>query len=293
MLLSCYCNYFDSDGFCVPNSFILQNNKPPAFFIFRPGLIISTPACFFLKHNMSQLKIKLLLSFVILNHLSYSQFNDTTNYYANFAASGIVNKTNDRRAYTLSNNFRFSMYKKNVSVNTSHGFIFGKQQEQLINRDYSSSVDFNLFKTLNHFYYWGLGAYEKSYSLKINHRAQAGLGVGYHLLDRKNALVILSNGILYEKSDLFETAEVMDVKNEILRNSFRLKFRFLIHEIVTLEGTDFLQHSLSDRHDYIIRSMTSLSVKLMRWLAFTTSVTYKKIIVTELENMLINLGLTM
>jgi hypothetical protein len=222
-----------------------------------------------------------------------AQFNDTTNYYLNFASTGIVNKTNDRNAFVLSNNFKFSLYKQNVSANITQGWVYGKQLGTLTNQDFSSALDFSLFKTLEHFYYWGLGTYEKSFSLKINNRYQAGLGIGYNVIDRKNALLVISDGILYEKSDLHNNIESGSNEYETFRNSFRFKFRFLIKDMVTIEGTDFLQHSLSDKKDYIIRSNTNLSVKLLRWLSFTTSLTYNKLNRTGRENLLINFGLTM
>lgn len=242
---------------------------------------------------MIQTRARLLLFFIISYSYCFSQFNDTTNYYINFGTTGVASKTNDRRSYILNHNLRFSLYKKSVSMNTSHSFIYGKQQDNLVNRDLSSSLDFNLFKTLKHLYYWGLGSYERSFSLRINQRLQTGLGIGYHLIDKKNAVVILSDGILYEKSDLFDKGEAADMQYETFRNSLRLKLRFSIREIVTFESTDFLQHAVSDRNDYIIRSMTNLSVKLMKWLSFTMAVTYNKLNRTGRENLLVNFGFSM
>lgn len=233
-----------------------------------------------------------LLIFFCVNE-ALSQFNDTTNYYVNFASTGIVNKTNNRNAFVLNNNFKFSLYKKNASANITQSWIYGKQSDVLTNQDFSSALDFSLFETFEHFYYWGLGTYEKSFSLKINHRSQAGLGIGYNIIDRKNSLVVISDGILYEKSDLFDNAEAGNNEYETYRNSFRLKFRFLIGDIISIDGVDYLQHSLSDRSDYIIRSNTNVSLKLLRWLSFTTSLTYNKLSRTGRENLLINLGVTM
>jgi hypothetical protein len=241
---------------------------------------------------MFRWKVSILVGLCLFPFVTRAQFNDTTNYYINYASTGIVNKTNDNRSYVVNNHFRFSVYKNHVSLNTTHGFVFGKQQHKVTNRDLTSSVDFNLYQTLPHFYYWGLGVYERNYSLKINQRLQAGAGIGYELIDRKNSLVILSNGILYEKTGLFDQAEAADITYETYRNSFRLKFRFLIRDRVTLESTDFLQHSLEDRHDYIVRCFTSLSVKVIRWLNFTTAFTYNKMSRTQRENLLLNFGLT-
>lgn len=224
---------------------------------------------------------------------AYAQFNDTTNYYINLSSSGIVNKTNDKSSFVLNNAFKLSFYKKHASFNLTQGWIYGKQQGVLTNQDFTTAFDFSLYKTLEHFYYWGLGTYEKSLSLKINNRLQAGAGIGYNLIDKTNALVIISDGILYEKSDLYDNIETRTSEEyNTFRNSLRLKFRFLFKDMITIEGTDFLQHSLSDRHDYIIRSNTSISVKLLRWLNLTSSLTYNKQSKTARENLLVNFGFT-
>lgn len=223
---------------------------------------------------------------------SLGQFNDTVNYYINFASTGNINKTNEGTSYLLNNNFRYSISKKSISLNTTNSWMYGKQLGNLTNNDFFSGLDFNLYKTLYNFYYWGLGSYEKSVSLKINHRLQTGAGIGYNLVNRKNTLVILSDGILYEKGDLYDNPETGTNEYEIFRNSFRLKFRVIIREIIVIEGYDFLQHALSDRKDYIIKSNTSLSVKLKKWLSLTSAVTYNKLSATGRENLLVTYGIS-
>lgn len=241
----------------------------------------------------SPMKYILLLLSASCFHIASGQFNDTTNYYINVASTGIVNKTNEGSSYMLNNNLRFSVSKKRVSLNTTSSWIYGRQQDHLTNNDVASALDVNLYNKGNRrFYYWGLGTYESSFSLKIHHRLQTGLGVGYNIIDRANAVVILSDGILYEKSDLYASSEISSNDYETFRNSFRLKFRWVILDNVVLDGADFLQHSLPDRKDYIIRSTTNLSIKLRKWLGFTTSVTYNKLARTRRENLLLNFGLS-
>jgi hypothetical protein len=222
-----------------------------------------------------------------------AQFNDTTNYYLNVGSTGIVNKTNDRNSWILNSHCRFSLYKKRTSLNSATAFIFGEQQGLLSNRDLTSSLDFNYYLRDKPTYFWGLGNYEKNFSLKIDNRTQAGLGLGYNLLDTKKTIITLSDGILYERSDLRQSEEGSVADYETFRNSFRLKFRFLLSEFITIDGSDFLQHSLSDRKDYIIRSQTNLSFKVLKWLSFTSGVTYNKLSVTGRENLLVNFGLIM
>jgi hypothetical protein len=223
---------------------------------------------------------------------TFSQFNDTINYYANYTSTGIINKTNEGNSYVLNNQIKFNIYKKSVSLNTTNSWIYGQQLENVTNNDFFSVVDLNLFKSERNIYYWALGNFEKSYSLKINYRLQSGLGIGYYLIDKQNFVLHISDGILFEKSDLYDT-EIGDNDYRILRNSFRIKFRLLVKDIFVLDNSDFLQHSLSDRKDYIIKSSTTLSLKLRKWLSFTIALNYNKLNLTKRENLLCNYGLTL
>lgn len=223
--------------------------------------------------------------------LAYGQFNDTTNYYVNAASTGIINKTNDGSSYVLNNIIKFNLYRKAISINTTNSWIFGEQQSIRTNNDLLSSVDFSLYKTIRNLYYWGLASYEKNLSLKINNRLQTGLGIGYNLVDKDHIIIVLSNGILYEKTNLYNLETIENPDYQILRNSFRIKFRIIINEIIVLDGTDFLQHSLADRKDYIIRSNTNLSVKLWKMISLTASLTWNKLNQTRRENLLCNFGL--
>jgi hypothetical protein len=230
---------------------------------------------------------------IFLSIKGWTQFNDTTNYFVSLNATGIINKTNDRNSWILNNNLKFSLYRKQISLNSSTGFVYGEQQQMLSNRDFNSAFDFNYYIKNKPTYFWGLASYEKNFSLKIDNRFQSGLGLGYNFIEKQNAFVSLSNGILYERSDLRQTVETRNIDYVTFRNSLRLKFRFIIAQRVTFDGTDFLQHALGERKDYIIRSQTNLSVKLIRWLSFTTGVTYNKMSLTGRENLLVNFGLSL
>lgn len=243
-------------------------------------------------HFVTIHRINFLVVFVVFAHSSAAQFNDTTNYFVHVGSTGIINKTNDTKSYVLNNNVRFSLYKKSYSVNAATAWIYGENQDRLTNNDVNAMVDFNLHKTFEHFYYWGIATYEKSVSLQLNHRFQGGLGIGYHILDKEKAVVVISDGILYESTGLFDTPEPgLDSVYSTYRNSFRIKFRMVLNDIVTFDGYDFVQHSLSDRRDYIIKSQTNLSIKLIKWLSFTTSLTYNKLSITGRENLLFTFGL--
>jgi uncharacterized protein DUF481 len=244
-------------------------------------------------HTRISAFLKLMFAVLLSANTSgtQAQFNDSVTHYVNYTSAGVINKTNDGDSYVLNNNLRFNLRRKDVSLNASGGWIYGEQNDRKTNNDYTASLDFNLFKTFKHFYYWGLATYEKSFSLKINDRYQAGLGVAYNVVEKTNFFVNLSEGMLLEKSDIFANDTTRE-KNTILRNSFRFRFRWVIREFVTLEGTQFLQNSMEERNDYIIKSINSLSFKLYKWLNFTTALTYNKVNKTDRENLLITFGLT-
>ena len=220
-----------------------------------------------------------------------AQFTDSTTKYISFGSTGVINKTNEGSSYVLNNNLRFNIRRKDVSLNAGAGWIYGEQNGTRTNNDFTSSLDFNLFKTGSHFYYWGLATYEKSQSLKINDRAQVGLGLAYNVLERKEIFLNISEGVLFEKSDIFLNDTTRE-RNTILRNSFRLRYRWTIKNRIVLDGTHFVQNSLADFNDYILKSTNSLSFKLNKWLNFTTALTYNKVNKTNRENLLVTFGLT-
>jgi hypothetical protein len=221
---------------------------------------------------------------------SYGQYNDSTNYHVAFSPSGSINRTQDGSSYLLNNKFRFNVKKKDVSLNFSNSWVYGKQDTTLTNNDYSVALDFNLYKTLPHLFYWGLVNYNTSYSLKINNQLLAGAGIAYSLIDTKSVYLNISDGMLYDQSDLVLPDASSDVYHTY-RNSFRLLFKFNIKEIIVIDGTNFLQNSFDRRYDYIIRSTTNLSVKIKKWLSLTTSLNYARQNRTQSENLLLTYGI--
>ncbi len=229
----------------------------------------------------------------MLSFQSWSQVPDSLNYYLNFAGTGNINHTKDGTTYLFNNILKANYSHRNVSVNTSAGWIYGADAANLTNNDFSSLIDVDLFKLQRKLYYWGLAGYEKSYSLGITDRLQVGGGVGYHVLRTKTSSLVVSDGLLYETTRLAEPDEVKGDHYQTIRNSLRLKFRVTIKNIVVIDGVNFLQNSLSDKNDYIIKSTTTASVKLYKWLSLTTGVTYNRLNITSSENLFFNYGLMM
>jgi len=231
--------------------------------------------------------------FACFSHCLLLAAQDTTKvekppaYHVNFSSTAIANNNTDNSSFVSNNNLKFNVAKDNVYINTMNSWIYGSQTAGLTNNDFFSSIDFNLFNKPSKWYYWGLGTYEKSYSLKINDRFQGGLGIGYEVFYKPDLIIILSDGILYEETALYDNP-----KYEVLRNSFRVKHKFVFKNLVSLEGAHFWQQALSSWEDYIIKSNTTLSIKLKTWLSLTTVLTYNKQNINKKENLLFNVGLT-
>ena len=220
-----------------------------------------------------------------------AQFNDSIHHYIRYAVTGIINKTNDTRSYLLSNTLRYNLRSHNRSLNFNGSHVFGQQNKTTTNNDFSAALDVNLLpKDSAKLYYWGLLNYDKSVSLQINSRIQTGVGLAYNFMDNSTRFFNISEGILFEKTDLKNIGNTKDVY-QTFRNSLRVRYRFVINKIVVLDGTNFLQHSLSNRSDYIIKLANMVSVKLSRWLSMTTTLTYNKLNVTNRENLLLTFGL--
>jgi len=220
-----------------------------------------------------------------------AQFNDSTHYYVSYAATGIINQTNDGSSYVLTNNLKFNVRKKSISLNSTNNWMYGRQNRTLSNNDFVSTLDFNLYKGPKHFFFWGLANYTTSLSLKINDQLQTGAGGAYDVVDRKNMYINISDGVLYEKSDLLVNDTTRDVYSTA-RNSFRLRLRFELQNLIVIESTSFMQNSLSHGSDYIIKNISSISFKLRKWLSLTTALNYNKFNRTQRENLLLNFGLT-
>lgn len=232
--------------------------------------------------------------FIIILTLSFlpglSQYNDTIHYHVKYATTGIINHTNDANSYVFNNGLAFNMRKKSISLNSTSSWIYGQQDRNLTNNDFSTSLDFNIFRT-SRFFWWGLTNFDKSFSLKINNRFQGGAGAAYSLVENKKVFLNISDGILYEKSDLMTNDTTREIYHTP-RNSFRLRLSVTIKDIFTIDGTHYIQNSFLNSDDYIIKSVTNLSIKLRKWLSFTTSVNYNLVNRTHSDNLLLNFGFT-
>lgn len=211
-------------------------------------------------------------------------------YFAGFTSTGSVNKTNTTSAYLLNNEVNLGVKRKDVSVSAAGAWVYGNQDKKLTNNDYNTSLYADLYKTFPHFNYWGLFTYTSSYSLKINNRFQEGAGIAYNIIDKDKLRFNLSDGILYENSDIY-TSDTVRTVYFTFRNSLRLMLHASWKDIIVFDGTGFLQNSLNYSNDYILKGDLSLAFNIRKWLSLKTQFTYNRISRTESENVLFTYGL--
>jgi hypothetical protein len=229
--------------------------------------------------------------FCIISTNCFSQYNDSTTHYVNYASSGSINKADGTSSYLLNNAVKLGLKQKSISLNFTNTWTYGKLNSNITNNDFSSTLDFNLYKSFPHFFYWGLANYNTSYSLKITNQLLTGVGVAYSILDRPSAYLNLSDGLLYDYSDLILSDASQD-KYSTSRNSFRISYKFLIGKLIEINGSNFVQNSLRNRQDYIIRSNNKIGFKINKWLNLMTQLEYNKMNRTQKENLLFSYGLS-
>lgn len=175
-------------------------------------------------------------------------------------------------------------------LNAGAKWLYGANPQTLTNNDVNATLDANLYKTFPHFYYWGLVNFTSSYSLHIHQQLQTGVGAAYRFIDQKNMMLSVSDGILYEHSNVINE-EGNDYKYETFRNSLRLQYRVSHRDWLKYRFTGFYQPSLQYGNDYIISVVSGFDIKLWKWLSANASFTYNKITRTNRENILITYGI--
>lgn len=235
-------------------------------------------------------KFILFLGIVFCRQIGFCQFSDSVHHHFTFGSTGIYNQTKDLRSFVLNNKINFEINQKKMSFNGGGSWIYGEQQKQLSNNDWTATANIDYLKDVRKLYYWGLTNYDKSFSLNINYRFQSGVGVGYTFVKTSHFNLQASDGFLYESGDLTDAVIGKDVY-QTLRNSARIKYQWSYKEKFVLSGTNFMQPSLISS-DYILKLNNQLSVKLYKWLALVASMDYNKITRTNRENLLLTFGIT-
>jgi len=79
---------------------------------------------------------------------------------------------------------------------------------------------------------------------------------------------------------------------QTVRNSFRLLYKFIIKEIIVLQGSNFYQPSMLWISDFNIKLNNDISFKLNKWVSLKAALTYNRINRTDRENLLFTYGIS-
>lgn len=234
-------------------------------------------------------KFTFLITVIFFCKISFCQFSDSVHHHFSFGSTGIYNQTKDLKSFVLNNKASYEINEKKLSISASGSWVYGQQQKQLSNSDWSASANLDYLKDVQKFYYWALVNYDKSFSLAINYRFQAGGGIGYTFVKTPVLNLSVTDGLMYETSDLTDKVFGKDIYQTV-RNSLRIKYRWSYKNTFILTGTNFIQPSLISIDDYILKFNNQLSVKLNKWLALAATLDYNKISRTNRENLLLTFG---
>jgi hypothetical protein len=233
-----------------------------------------------------------LMSIFVVSGTAYGQFNDSINHYIYIGSTGTFSKTNDLNSFVLANNVKFTVSKKRLSFHTANSWVYGEQSDVKSNNDFSGLAEFDFLKNQKRIYYWGNGTFDKSYSLKIDYRYQLGAGIGFNIVKSDKLLLNITDGFLYETGNL-QDKDLGERDYDIWRNSARFRYRWVVQDIVILDGFVLYQPSISTRNDMIFKTATTLSIKVRKWLSLSSAFTYNEISLTNRRNLIVTYGVVM
>ena len=246
---------------------------PFLFLIFQMAFLFSYSQA---KDTVSQIKDTVRLSDSIRFHLAIT-------------STGSLNQSDNTNTYLMNNALRLNAVHRLFSVNLFSSYVYGLSAQSLTNNDVIASIDGNYYQPHTKFFYWILVNYTSSYSLKIKGLFQSGAGAAYAFIKTKTNRLNISDGVLYEKDNLY-----IDTLHDIystFRNSFRLAFKWTVINKVVFEGSNFIQNSFSNKNDYIIRSNLVLAINLNKWFSLTSAFIYNRFNRTGQQNTLLTYGL--
>lgn len=239
---------------------------------------------------MKNIFLLFLGQFIAIN-LSFSQMNDSTHFKIKLSTQGNINHTQTSSSQLFLNGFGFDITQKKLELNSIANWIYGENDKKVSNNDWNALINLNCYTNFRPVYYWGLFSYNSSYSLQVNQQFQTGAGLAVKFFEGKDFSFSISDGILYEWTNI-TTNEGDIVEYNTWRNSLRLKVKYKYKDLANISTTFFHQPSLQIENDYILISMTSLQIKLWKWISINTQLQYNKVSRTEKENFTFSYGLS-
>lgn len=239
---------------------------------------------------MKRVYIILYLLFIGLHSLAQAKL-DSTKIYIDYTSTGAINKTQNSSSFLLNNSFNIVVKKTNFSFLYDISYLYGEQDSKLTNKDFSTTLNIDEYKyaPFKNTFYWSLVIYNSIYSLLINQQKEMGFGLAYFVVNSKDRHLSISDGIIYDESNFDFNG--YDTEHNAYRNSLKVKFHFLFKDMFQLDGLTYIQNSFIDNGDYIIKSKSSISFKICKWLSVGSTVIYNKSSFIERQNLLLTYGL--
>lgn len=140
-----------------------------------------------------------------------------------FVGDGLTMQGNINRIL-LSARTEISLNTKKLQFETNPRFTFGEQNTNLAERDFFVDLNTSIFHRKK-VYLFGLGAYEFSNLRGILERILAGGGIGWHVIQKNNFQLSISNAVFFENTDFIRRTDF-----STWRNSTRLKLKYSLWE---------------------------------------------------------------
>ena len=212
---------------------------------------------------------------------------DSTHFIFDYTSTGALNKTQNSSSFLLNNGFNSLLKERYIGLTLEANYLYGQQNGKTTNKDFSSTFNLDEFRyaPFKHTYYWALIDYNTIYSLNINYQKEIGVGLAYLILSKPDAHLSISDGILYDKSNFF-----INTEHDVYRNSVRIKYHLLLNKIFQLDGIGYLQNAFGNAGDNVIKSKTTASFKVGKWLSVGSTASFNKSSFVQRQNFLLTYG---
>jgi len=174
---------------------------------------------------------------------------------------------------------------------SSPRYSYGRTNGQLQEDELSVDLNGTAFYNRHDVYGLTFGVVERSNLRQINRRLYGGVGIGWRitggLRDPDAKLkVAVTNALLYESTDFFETGGVPSRDVKVVRNSTRLRLTASwLDGRVTLASTTFFQPALN-RPNLRANAVTQALIQLTKRLAFSLTLenSYENVVAAGRQN---------
>jgi hypothetical protein len=179
-----------------------------------------------------------------------------------------------RALYTARGTLEYVPKRAALGFYTSPRYSYGKTNGVLQEDELFVDLNATMFYARHDVYGLAFGVVERSNLRQIDRRLYGGVGVGWRItggLTSPDATlkVSVTNAVLYEDTDFFETPNVPSRDVTVLRNSTRLRVAAAwLGGRLTLANTTFVQPALN-RPNLRASAVTQALIQLTKRLAFS------------------------